>query len=452
MSRCSPSDDLLRQLFLKNFDDNFKEMYRRQLVRMPAKCLRIDHTFKIVANIGSTVVNQVTNRKEWKILYAACQFILNEHGQIVSWQFCESQAFEFYRDRMRALKERVATLGTKITVVYIDNCCQLAKLIREVLGEDVEIKLDPFHAIQRLVTTIPKSHPYSKQVSDEAGEIIRDGRDSKALNRQRTMDTPSPAVLRDNIERWYAQWKDVYAELKDGTSAPVLTIQTEKQVRSLLRHIDNGCLSGIPPGGGTGQNENLHRHFRSILGRSRLGPESAHALFTMAVHRWNFKRWEDRKDHGATHVSEEVAFSSLADELERTLRVGAGLAVESDDRPVSTEEFGFSEVGPQPGFRSVADLAKEFELLATLDDVEKDGMLIRMHMPSYTHIHKHLFPRLRSFMHTPALRYRQWWMLCWITDWTFISAYPRQCGMLFIWCQRCWLLARCMVVRHLMFL
>lgn len=58
------------------------------------------------------------------------------------------------------LKERVATLGTKITVVYIDNCCQLAKLIREVLGEDVEIKLDPLHAIQRLVTTIPKSHPY----------------------------------------------------------------------------------------------------------------------------------------------------------------------------------------------------------------------------------------------------------------------------------------------------
>lgn len=109
------------------YDLNFKERYRQEMVNFPATCLRIDHTFKIVANIGLTVVNSVTNKKEWKLLYPAVQFILNDHGQVVSWQFCETQAFDVYKDRLAvSSRERdvwsslyMQTLGSSISVVII---------------------------------------------------------------------------------------------------------------------------------------------------------------------------------------------------------------------------------------------------------------------------------------------------------------------------------------------
>ena len=51
--------------------------------------------------------------------------------------------------------------------------------------------------------------------------------------------------------------------------------------------IDNGCLSGIPPGCGTNRNERFHKDLNSHMTNSRYGVELAYALLTTLFFRHN---------------------------------------------------------------------------------------------------------------------------------------------------------------------
>ena len=58
--------------------------------------------------------------------------------------------------------------------------------------------------------------------------------------------------------------------LKDG-KVPLTVLgllfskRQKKAVENLLKHIKTGCLSGIPPGGGTTKNERIHQHIKKLF-------------------------------------------------------------------------------------------------------------------------------------------------------------------------------------------
>jgi hypothetical protein len=54
------------------------------------------------------------------------------------------------------------------------------------------VKLDLFHAVQRVVREVPKRKTYSKEFSNEFGLIFRHAND---IGNKRTKSTPPPAVL-----------------------------------------------------------------------------------------------------------------------------------------------------------------------------------------------------------------------------------------------------------------
>ena len=60
-------------------------------------------------------------------------------------------------------------------------------------------------------------------------------------------------------------------------------IQARYALKNIKRHISAGCLSGIPPGGGTNRNERLHKHINSFFNRSRIGILLAYALLTIII-------------------------------------------------------------------------------------------------------------------------------------------------------------------------
>ena len=62
---------------------------------------------------------------------------------------------------------------------------------------------------------------------------------------------------------------------------------TVAAVENLKHHMSAGCLSSIPPGGGTNRNERFHEHINSFFNRSRIGVLLAYALLTTIIHAHN---------------------------------------------------------------------------------------------------------------------------------------------------------------------
>lgn len=59
---------------------------------------------------------------------------------------------------------------------------------------------------------------------------------------------------------------------------------------NLKIHIERGCLSRFPPGGGSTRNENLHKNLGAVIARSKLGCELAEALLSTFFYTWNERR------------------------------------------------------------------------------------------------------------------------------------------------------------------
>ena len=63
-----------------------------------------------------------------------------------------------------------------------------------------------------------------------------------------------------------------------------------KEIDNLKHHVIKGCLSGIPPSGGTNRNEAIHKSLNKSLKRSRIGLELALAFLGLFFYKWNEKK------------------------------------------------------------------------------------------------------------------------------------------------------------------
>ena len=81
--------------------------------------------------------------------------VMHEISTVLAWKLCKGTALDKAEDMLTSLKDRLASKGCVVNHFYIDNCCQWRHELNS-LFDGVSIKLDPFHAIQRVVTKIPK--------------------------------------------------------------------------------------------------------------------------------------------------------------------------------------------------------------------------------------------------------------------------------------------------------
>ena len=80
---------------------------------------------------------------------------------------------------------------------------------------------------------------------------------------------------------------DKWKNTTDCYGISVFTPQTIESIENLKRHVLGGCISDIPPGGGTNRNERFHHHINSIFCRSKVGILLAYALLTVVIHAYN---------------------------------------------------------------------------------------------------------------------------------------------------------------------
>ena len=131
--------------------DYFKKeyLYARRMCQMTAESLSADHTFKVSANVGLWL------RGKWVKLYDSLFIVMNEIGMVLSWQFCKGTSFAAVEGQLRSLRQRLNNLQCSVNNFYMDNCCQWRSKIRSIF-ENALVLLDPFHAIQRFTSKIPK--------------------------------------------------------------------------------------------------------------------------------------------------------------------------------------------------------------------------------------------------------------------------------------------------------
>jgi hypothetical protein len=78
-------------------------------------------------------------------------------------------------------------------------------------------------------------------------------RDPKDTGQIRTLPTPAPDILFQQLDMFITKWKGA-----DVRGSYILN-EVQKELQALRGHINKGCLSNIPPQAGTNRNENLHR-------------------------------------------------------------------------------------------------------------------------------------------------------------------------------------------------
>lgn len=145
-----PSNDLISKCFLKEFlkcEPFFIKCMQSLNCR---KSLSLDHTFKVATN-----VSYVQDDGKWVSMYDSVLFVFNEDGNILTWQFTQSTAFDEVEELLRSLHRRISCLGGIVDTIIIDNCCQWRNKLQYLFGQEVDVKLDLFHAVQRVTKKMP---------------------------------------------------------------------------------------------------------------------------------------------------------------------------------------------------------------------------------------------------------------------------------------------------------
>ena len=128
-------------MFLKT-----EQLYLRELHSIQTGfSISFDHTFKVAANIG-----YLREDGKWVAQYDSLFLVINEAGKIVTWQLTKGTSFS----QIEALLSNLHKRSQNIKTVYIDDCCKLRRKIQSILGTEVVVKLDLFHAVQRITKTL----------------------------------------------------------------------------------------------------------------------------------------------------------------------------------------------------------------------------------------------------------------------------------------------------------
>ena len=257
-----------------------EHLYTMRMCQMTAeKWLSCDHTFRVSANIGFWL------NKRWVKLYDTLFIVLNDEGIVLSWKLCKGTKFSSIENVLKLLKERFDRQGKNPTIFMLDNCCSWRTKVTKVFP-NIAVKLDPFHAIQRVIKRIPKKKGCTETITQLRRQMIlslkKIFRDPADKGEQRTMDTPSPEIILKNIDSFMRQWETV-----EFNSILLLPSSAVHEIEKLKGHVTKGCLSGIPSSGGTNRNEALHRTLNKSLKRSRIGLELALAFLGLFFYKWN---------------------------------------------------------------------------------------------------------------------------------------------------------------------
>ena len=150
-------------------------------------------------------------------------------------------------------------------------------------------------------------------------------RDPAHTGSTRMANTPSPAVMLQNLDNFLKKWND---QKHEGHN--ILPCQTIEELNKLKTHIEKGCLSNIPPSGGTNRNEALHKTLRKNISRQRIGVQLALALLGISFYIWNENRENLKSGNKKISHSIQTFYSSFLATSETPTTERFGISASED--------------------------------------------------------------------------------------------------------------------------
>ena len=277
------SNDLIADCFIAKFKE-MKNYFDENMCLKKGVTISCDHTFKFANHVG------IKHEGKWVGQYDSLFIIQNELGEVLFWQLTKGTSYSVVEDGFDGLSKRLKAVSEQLEVVIIDNCCTWKKKLSSTFGNEIKIKLDLFHAVQRITKAVSKRNPHFYSFVQDLRLVFRKQGDCGPT---RTKATPSPAIISSNLDVFCAKWAEISSAM---LSNPVVTTCVQKEIDNLRKHIVLGCLSDIPPGFGTNRNENLHKYLNKRLCGQNIGVELAVALLTTYFFMWNSKSSTVSKD------------------------------------------------------------------------------------------------------------------------------------------------------------
>lgn len=105
------------------------------------------------------------------------------------------------------------------------------------------------------------------------------------IGETRSFKTPSPTAMEKKLYYFVERWESA----SDCHGKRLFKTETDNAIKNLMKHVRNGCLSGIPPGCGTNHNEIFHQYINTFFHRSKIGIFLAYALLSVFIYHHNTK-------------------------------------------------------------------------------------------------------------------------------------------------------------------
>ena len=369
ISRPIPSNDLITRCVIINFLEN-EHFYKLEMLKVEVKhCLRLDHTFKVALNIGF-----LRSDGKWITQYGSVFLVLNDEGQVLTWQLTNSTSFDEVMPLLTALKKRIQN---RPLIIYVDNCCQVKKKLQAIFGEDVIVKLDLFHAVQRVTRVMSKKHALFHTCMQDLRMIFREPTD---IWEKRTMKTPSSVQIESNLNNFLTKWK-----LAEVNGQYVLNEKVIVQLQSLRMHAKRGCLSDIVVSGGTGRNEALHRHVNPHFSHSgRMGITLAYALLSILLYTYNAKKEKNPENSLTGLIAAKLEAAQKCSTSAEFGIVGKQKALVSEDCVSEQGELMTAESIPTISVHCIESLVRcalsSADLATSLCHIVKDSPQFSYHM------------------------------------------------------------------------
>ena len=248
-----------------------KDFYFSNMVR-PVSSISVNHSFKISKSIGGFRLQDSIFINENMKLF----IVLNKEGLLVNWTLVKTAAQKEIETVLQSVK---IMSGASLKYTFTDTCCGCREIYEDIFP-DALIKLDLFHTCQRItkLLTVKKSN-LIERFSQNFGLVLREDNDLSEIS---NFEPPSREKILTNLEH-FLQNQCEYVESMPRKKS------LYHELDNLKVHIERGCLSGLPPDGGTENNERLHRYLNKsfLRGASVISPELAGAILAVIFYAYN---------------------------------------------------------------------------------------------------------------------------------------------------------------------
>ncbi|KAL9959930.1 hypothetical protein ACROYT_G033308 [Oculina patagonica] len=352
------SNDVLTHFYIEYFREN-EEYFNREMSDLTATWLSCDHTFKIASNIG------LLRGGKWMKQYDSLFAVMNELGQVVTWQFVYGQSYSTIETLLTSLKSKLDKKGCTLQGICIDNCCHWRKK-KKTLKEITKLEK---HIEKGCLSYIPSSIGPNKNENMHRSL-------NQDLKKNRIGVMLALAILSQFFYSWN-QRKSHTTHASKGLIPPTIS-QTERKARGKSLHTENdGETFGIGIDRKNVTEENEAKAFQSTECNSG---DVMNILFHIREQNSSHNRDESEPCQAPLQHSVPLDEEYLTDILYRSvcmLRIGETISNLSKSNSFKFRDLGFMDDFLKTLHASGNDENEENEHQRRLDSVLKSYGFLR---------------------------------------------------------------------------